>query len=178
MPEFRRQKSAEEGAKDKVTGTRQVRSAKGRHTRSWHSALSALLCPSSLRLGILLILLAGIGVAQVRPGDLKPQASGSKYYVWGQVRSPGAFSFLAAPDLFELISAAGGPTEDANLTRVIIIRAVSQTRTRINLQAALNKGELVRLSPGDVVMVPSSAWYRIRTGLTVFTTIVSMLTLP
>ena len=80
-------------------------------------------------------------------------------------------------DLFELISAAGGPTEDANLTRVIIIRAVSQTRTRINLQAALNKGELVRLSPGDVVMVPSSAWYRIRTGLTVFTTIVSMLTL-
>jgi protein involved in polysaccharide export with SLBB domain len=125
-----------------------------------------------------LALLVGICVVQpVRAGDLTPQASGSKYYVWGQVHSPGAYSFLAAPDIFELVSAAGGPTENANLTHIILIRAVAQTRTRVNLQAVLNKGQVVRLSPGDVVIVPSSSWYRFTQGLSVFTTIVSTLTL-
>jgi protein involved in polysaccharide export with SLBB domain len=126
---------------------------------------------------LVLVLLVGIGVAQVRSGDLTPQVSGSKYYIWGQVRSPGAYSFLAAPDLVELISAAGGPTDDANLTRVVLIRAVNQTRTRINMQAMLNKGQVVRLSPGDVIMVPSSAWYRFRTGLTVVSSAVTLATL-
>ena len=81
-----------------------------------------------------------------------------RVYVWGQVRAPGAYSFIASPDILELLSAAGGPTENANLKRVILIRAVTQTRMRINLSAMLNKGQVVRLSPGDVVIVPSSGW--------------------
>lgn len=141
------------------------------------AAISRHCSRRTLIASLALVLLVGLGLAQVRSGDLTPQASGSKYYIWGQVHSPGAYSFLAAPDLFELISAAGGPTDDANLTRVILIRAVNQTRTRINLQAALNKGGLVRLSPGDVVMVPSSAWYRFRTGLTVVSSVVTLATL-
>jgi len=111
-------------------------------------------------------------------GSLAAQSGGgTKYYVWGQVRAPGAYSFLAAPDILELISAAGGPTEDAALTRVVIIRAITQTRTRVNLQTMLNRGQVMRLSPGDVVMVPSSAWYSFRTGLAVVSSVVSLATL-
>jgi protein involved in polysaccharide export with SLBB domain len=113
------------------------------------------------------------GLAQAQP--VQPQ--GSKYYVWGQVGGPGAYLFVASPDILELISAAGGPTRDANLKRVILIRAVTQTRTRINLEEMLNKGQVVRLSPGDVVIVPSTAWYSFRDGLAVATTLVSAVTL-
>lgn len=113
-----------------------------------------------------LMALAGWVQAQTAPVS---QGPGSKYYVWGQVRSPGAYSFIASPDILELVSAGGGPTENANLKRVVLIRAVTQKRTRINLQAMLDKGEVVRLSPGDVVIVPSSPWYHIRDGLVVVT---------
>jgi len=102
---------------------------------------------------------------------------GSKYYVWGQVRSPGAYSFVASPDLLELLSAGGGPTNDANLKRVLLIRAVTKTRTRIDLQAMLATGQVVRLSPGDVVIVPSSPWYYMRDALSVLTTAAGFVTL-
>jgi protein involved in polysaccharide export with SLBB domain len=93
------------------------------------------------------------------------------------VRSPGAYSFVAAPDIPELLSAAGGPTEYANLKRVILIQAVTQKRTRINVQAMLVSGQVVRLAPGDVVIVPTSAWSHIRDWLSVLTTTASLVTL-
>ena len=93
-------------------------------TANWRlhaGGVAALVC-------IGLMALAGLVQAQPAPGS---QVPGSKYYVWGQVRTPGAYSFIASPDILELLSAAGGPTPDANLKRVVLIRAVSQTRTRI-----------------------------------------------
>jgi hypothetical protein len=138
-------------------------------TANWKlhvSGVAALVCIG---------LMALAGLVQAQPAG--SQVPGSKYYVWGQVRTPGAYSFIASPDILELLSAAGGPTENANLKRVILIRAVSQTRTRINLEAMLNKGQVVRLSPGDVVIVPSSAWSSFRDGLAVATTVVSLVTL-
>jgi protein involved in polysaccharide export with SLBB domain len=93
------------------------------------------------------------------------QASGSACYVWGQVRSPGAYGFVVNPDILELLSASGGPTENANLRRVILIRAVTQKQVSINLQTMLASGQVVRLAPGDVVIVPSSPWYQVRNWL-------------
>ena len=104
-------------------------------------------------------------------------AQGSKYYVWGQVRAPGAYSFVANPDVMQLLSAAGGPTDNANLRRAIIIHAVAQKRTRVNLQAMLYEGQVVRLSPGDVLIVPSSTWYYMRDVLSVLTTAAGFVTL-
>jgi len=127
---------------------------------------------SSVRLVAVLLVAAGWAWAQ--PAS---QVTGSKYYVWGQVRSPGAYSFIASPDILELLSSAGGPTDNANLKRVVLIRAVTQERMRINLQAMLYAGQVVRLSPGDVVIVPSSPWYYIRDGLAVLTTAASLVTL-
>ena len=132
--------------------------------KPYPSGVAMLVC-------IWLTMLAGLVQAQPAP------VSGSKYYVWGQVRSPGAYSFVASPDLLELLSAAGGPTENANLQRVILIQAVAQKRTRINLQTMLDKGQVVRLSPGDVLLVPSSPWYYVRNALEVLTTAAGFVTL-
>jgi hypothetical protein len=120
------------------------------------------------------LLLVGLAQAQAaRPGERAP---GSKYYVWGQVRSPGAYSFVASPDIVELLSAGGGPTESANLRRVVLIRAVTQKRTRIDLQKMMDSGQVLRLAPGDVVIVPASPWFYIRDGLVVVTSAASLIT--
>jgi len=129
---------------------------------------------SPVRLVAALLVVAFWAMAQ--PAGSGP-VPGSKYYVWGQVRSPGAYSFVASPDLLELLSAGGGPTNDANLKRVLLIRAVTKTRTRIDLQAMLATGQVVRLSPGDVVIVPSSPWYYMRDALSVLTTAAGFVTL-
>jgi len=105
------------------------------------------------------------------------QTSGSACYVWGQVRSPGAYGFVANPDILELLSAGGGPTENANLRHVTLIRAVTQERVSINLQAMLACGQIVRLAPGDVVIVPTSAWYQVRGWLSVVTVASTLATL-
>ena len=105
------------------------------------------------------------------------QGSGSACYVWGQVRSPGAYGFVANPDILELLSAGGGPTENADLRRVVLIRAVSQKRESINLQAMLASGQLVRLAPGDVVIVPSSPWYHVRDWISILTVASTLATL-
>ena len=129
---------------------------------------------------ILFVLSAWAGVVSAqtaRSGSASvADVPGSKYYVWGQVRSPGAYSFIASPDIVELLSTGGGPTESANLRRVVLIRAVTQKRTRIDLQKMMDSGQVARLAPGDVVIVPSSPWYYIRDGLVVLTSAASLVT--
>jgi len=126
-----------------------------------------------------LLALAGSASAQPARSGAAPvsQVPGSKYYVWGQVRAPGAYSFVASPDIVELLSAGGGPTENANLRRVVLIQAVTQKRMRIDLQRMMNSGQVLRLSPGDVVIVPSSAWSHVRDWLTVLTSTASLASL-
>jgi protein involved in polysaccharide export with SLBB domain len=93
------------------------------------------------------------------------------------VRSPGAYSLGGNPDLVELLSAAGGPTQYADVRHVVLIRAVTQKRMKIDLKKMLGAGQVVPLSPGDMVMVPDSPWYRIRDGISIVTTVVSFATL-
>lgn len=90
-----------------------------------------------------------------------------KYYVWGQVRSPGAYRLSTHPDIWELLSAAGGPTEQADMSRLVLISAVSQQRRRLNLKELLDSGSGILLSPGDVVLVPRSFWYTLRDQLAI-----------
>jgi len=135
--------------------------------------------PALCSLWLILFMFAGVASAQPARSGAAPvsQVPGSKYYVWGQVRSPGAYSFVASPDIVELLSAGGGPTENANLGRVVLIQAVTQKRTRINLQKMMNSGQVMRLSPGDVVIVPSSAWSHVRDWLAVVTSAATVVTL-
>jgi protein involved in polysaccharide export with SLBB domain len=123
-----------------------------------------------------LLTASGRAFAQPASSSMLP-GSGSACYVWGQVRSPGAYSFVANPDILELLSAGGGPTENADLRRVILLRAVTQKRVSINLQAMLASGQIVRLAPGDVVIVPSSAWYHVRDWISIVTVASTLATL-
>ena len=127
----------------------------------------ALLC--SCGLAMLAVPLAK-AQATWSPTGSEGQAPTFKYYVWGQVESPGAYSLGANPDLVELLSAGGGPTQEANLKRVVLVRAVSSERLKLNVSRLLAKGDVVPLSPGDVVIVPRSWWYTIRDEFWVVTT--------
>jgi hypothetical protein len=120
-----------------------------------------------------LLVIAGWALAQ----PARSEAPVFKYYVWGQVRSPGAHSLGASPDLMELLSAAGGPTQYADVRHVVLIRATTQQRMNINLKKMLFSGQIIPLSPGDIVMVPNSAWYSIREYFSITTTVVSFTTL-
>jgi hypothetical protein len=123
-----------------------------------------------------LLALGGRALAQP-PSTSLSQPPGPAYYVWGQVRSPGAYSFVASPDILELLSAAGGPTENANLRSIVLIRAVTQQRTSVNFQAILASGQVIRLSPGDVIVVPISSWLHVRDWLSVLTVATTLVTL-
>jgi len=134
------------------------------------SSVSGLRSP--LVVAAALLVVAGWALAQ-------PAAQGPtfKYYVWGQVRSPGAHNLGVSPDLMELLSAAGGPTQYADIAHVVLVRATTQERVNINLKKMLFSGQVILLSPGDIVMVPNSAWYSIREYMSITTTVVSFATL-
>jgi hypothetical protein len=100
-----------------------------------------------------------------------------KYYVWGQVRSPGAYFLGSNPDLVELLSAAGGPTQYADVRNVVLVKAITQKQVKVDLKKMLAAGQVIPLYPGDVVMVPNSQWYIIRDGISIVTTVVSFATL-
>ena len=126
-------------------------------------------------ISVVAVLLVVAGWALAQPGQ--PQGPVFKYYVWGQIRSPGAYSLGGSPDLMELLSAAGGPTQYANVRRVVLIRATTQQHEIINLKTMMFSGRIVSLSPGDIVIVPNSAWYFVREYLSATSTLVSFATL-
>lgn len=122
-----------------------------------------------------------IGLAQrTEPGTtLSVRAA-----VWGQVKNPGLYSLSGSPDLFDLISAAGGPTSGADITRVLVIREQNRTRHRVNLLRLAQSGKPFFLTAGDVVIVPESFWSQVKntlpvihTALTVTNLVVTLLLL-
>jgi len=126
-----------------------------------------------------LLLLAGSARGQGSQSGTAPLSQGPvfKYYVWGQVRSPGTYNLGPSPDVLELLSAAGGPTENADVQHVVLFQAYTQKQIKIDLKKMLGSGQVIPLSPGDVVIVPNSPWYALRYGLSVVSTVASLATL-
>jgi hypothetical protein len=136
---------------------------------------------SGIRLLLCVCLLALAGAAWAQPSGTSTgslyRAPVFKYYVWGQVRTPGAFSLGAEADIMELLSAAGGPTNDADVRHVVVFQALTQKRVKVDLTKMLNSGQIIRLSPGDVVMMPDSPWRTTRNAFGIVGTVVSFATL-
>jgi protein involved in polysaccharide export with SLBB domain len=84
-----------------------------------------------------------------------------KIYVMGNVRLPNKYTFEVIPNLWEIISEAGGPTENANLSNVMIIRSGlgdGEKTITVDLGDALrNKtfDQLPPIMPGDNIYVPA-----------------------
>jgi len=85
-------------------------------------------------------------------------------YIWGQVRKPGLYIVPDDTDLLTLISSAGGPTENAKLSKVKIIRSTmdGDKIIQVDLKEYLDTGqpELIPiLKPGDTVIISGSTYY-------------------
>ncbi len=87
-----------------------------------------------------------------------------KAYIWGQVKKPGLYIVPDNTDLLTLISSAGGPTENAKLSKIRIIRTTEEGDKVIwvNMKKYIETGdpELIPvLKPGDTVVVSGSTYY-------------------
>jgi len=108
-------------------------------------------------------------------------------YIWGQVKNPGLYKIPDNTDLLTLISSAGGPTENAKLTKIKIVRPTAQGEKIIyvNLQKYMKTGDMKMIpimQPGDTVFVAGTAFYAIERissflgNLIIFFSIYTMIT--
>jgi len=86
-------------------------------------------------------------------------------YIWGQIQRPGLYIVPDDTDILTLISLAGGPTVDAKLKSVRIIRNSEGDKERViyvDMKKYIESGDyelIPRLMPGDTVIVPGTSFY-------------------
>ncbi|MFO7896875.1 MAG: SLBB domain-containing protein [Candidatus Cloacimonadales bacterium] len=85
-------------------------------------------------------------------------------YIWGQVRKPGLYIVPDDTDLLTLLSSAGGPTENAKLSKVRIIRPTSDGEKviMVDLEEYMRTGDdklIPVIQPGDTVILAGSFYY-------------------
>jgi polysaccharide export outer membrane protein len=88
---------------------------------------------------------------------------GHKILVMGEVQRPGVYLDEGGSRLLEIVAQAGGPTKDAKMKTVALIRPATETsppRTAlVDLERVMKNGELAQNPPvqrGDVIYVPRS----------------------
>ena len=90
----------------------------------------------------------------------------TKVYIWGEVRQPGLYQVSSDADILELIALAGGPSPNADLSNVLLIRGEPGKKPmRINLNKYLmhkKPEDIIFLKPGDTVIIKSTLWKKIR----------------
>jgi len=78
--------------------------------------------------------------------------------VLGGVRNPGSYETFPRANIFDMLFAAGGPSEDAAVTRIRLISPGRGTReVEVNMKELLRSGENVDIPlvhPGDIIFVP------------------------
>ncbi|WP_028108547.1 SLBB domain-containing protein [Ferrimonas futtsuensis] len=87
------------------------------------------------------------------------QGPESSIYVFGQVESPGRYAFTAQLSFLDILAAADGPTDEADLGQIRIThRDGSQARvTQLNLARYFETGDesvLPKVLPGDTIFLP------------------------
>jgi hypothetical protein len=87
-------------------------------------------------------------------------------YIWGRVRKPGLYIVPDDTDILALLSLAGGPTEDAKLSKVRIVRpGLNGEKSEviwINLKKFIDTGDkskILVLMPGDTIIVSGTVFY-------------------
>ena len=85
-------------------------------------------------------------------------------HIWGEVHKPGLYVVPDNTDLVTLLSYAGGPTKNAKLDSVKLVRSDTGTKEVIEISvqdyiADATQDATLQLTPGDTVVVPGSVWY-------------------
>jgi hypothetical protein len=113
-----------------------------------------------------------------------PNAVNIKVQLWGYVELPGFYIVPSGTSINELISLAGGPTQDASLDdiRVVKIKEGSQTTMvkynyndimwEDNIRSHIN---YTQLDAGDIVAIPGEPRYFMRQDIAYYLGIVTAL---
>jgi len=128
---------------------------------------------------LLVILVSGLGgtvQSQTQRADIA-QDRAAQYYlgskdellipvnIWGFVMKPGQYLVPNNTDLISLLSFAGGPTENAKLSNVRIIRTDSKLGSRIykvDVKMYVETGDerlIPPMKPGDTVIVKGTTYH-------------------
>jgi len=80
-----------------------------------------------------------------------------RIYILGQVSRPGEYQLRPGAGIMELLASAGGPTDRADLAKVVVMRGRTEA-TQLNLLEAFatNKSPEFKLTPGDVLFIPET----------------------
>ncbi len=112
------------------------------------------------------------------------QFGGNTVYVLGEVRNPGSYLVQRNMTLLRAIASAGGPTNEANLSSVMLIRMLDEKRVsavRSDLTQALARKDIspdLEVRPYDIVYVPKTFIGNIRAFMTqVYDTVIPPLDL-
>lgn len=115
---------------------------------------------------------AGAYYNVAKPGEMTMQVN-----VWGFVQHPGRYEVGNTIDLVQLLSFAGGPTQDADIEDVRITRIsrrdglISTREIRINLKRLDRLDEAkILLQPGDTIFIDHTSWVTWRDVVSVVTT--------
>jgi hypothetical protein len=86
--------------------------------------------------------------------------------VWGEVNVPGLYSVPDGTDLLEVLSLAGGPTQNAKLGNVKVVRLVGEEAEvyEIDIDDFVEKGSteaIMLMQPGDMIVVRPQFWPRV-----------------
>jgi polysaccharide export outer membrane protein len=98
----------------------------------------------------------------LRDGDIifVPAVYGAVFVnVLGAVRSPGNYELFPGANLIDVVFLAGGPSDDASLRTIKLIRRVgaAQNEQIVDVESVLKArgGQMPKLEPGDIVFVPA-----------------------
>ena len=105
----------------------------------------------------------------------------NEFYIIGAVGSPGAHQFINNLNILDAIGRAGGPTSDANLTKVRYIDVYEGgTKVKeINLKHYFNSSQstpLLTVNPGSTVFVPRKIGFPPFLATVITTAVVSAIT--
>ena len=80
-----------------------------------------------------------------------------RIYILGQVSRPGEYQLRSGAGIMELMASAGGPTNRADLAKVVVMRGRTEA-TQLNLLEAFatNKNPEFKLVAGDVLFIPET----------------------
>jgi polysaccharide export outer membrane protein len=97
----------------------------------------------------------------LREGDTLFVPKGNTFFVFGEVKRPGAYNLDKETNILEGVTIAGGFTERASPGRARVIRntPTGQQVLNVDMNDVVKRGQrdrVMMLQPGDVVVVPES----------------------
>jgi polysaccharide biosynthesis/export protein len=113
-----------------------------------------------------------------------PESINIKVAIWGFVRFPGKYIIPINSTVNDLLSFAGGPTEDAQINELRLVRtAEDSSQTLVNLdyedilwdKEAKSFGANQNIKPGDILVVPGEQKLYFRDYLSLSLSVVSTL---